>query len=129
MNLLLDTQAFIHWTTRPETLPVRAHDAVRSAENIVRLSLVSAWEMQIKSDLNKLKLDRSPRALFESELATGLFALLQIQLDHIDVLSRLPNVHKDPFDRMLIAQALHENLTIVTGDETIARYPVPTLWR
>jgi PIN domain nuclease of toxin-antitoxin system len=104
MNLLLDTEAFIFWTTRPEQLPARAHDAIRSGENVVYLSLVSPWEMQIKFTLSKLQLRQPPVPLVQTELNSGSFTLLPITLDHIDALSRLPDHHRashprEPDDR------------------------------
>ena len=129
MNLLIDTEAFIYWTTRPEELPARAFGAIRSRDNAVYLSVVTPWEMQIKFNLDKLELRQPPGPLVRTELDNGAFILLPITLAHIDALSRLPDHHRDPFDRLLIAQAVHENLTLVTGDKKITNYPVPTLWR
>lgn len=129
MNLLLDTEAFIFWTTRPEQLPARAHDAIRSRDNTVYLSVVSAWEMQIKFDLKKLELRQPPGALVRAELDNGAFTLLSVTLEHIDRLAELPQPHHDPLDRLLIAQAVHDQLTIVTGDRKIAAYPAPVLWQ
>ena len=129
MKLLVDTEAFIFWTTWPEKLPTKASDAIRSRENTVYLSLVSPWEMQIKFMLKKLDLRKPPVVLAHEEVNDGAFTLLPIAMAHVDVLTRLPSHHRDPFDRLLIAQAMHENLILVTGDEEIIRYPVPTLWR
>ena len=130
MNLLIDTEAFIYATTRPEKLPRRAMDAMRSRENTLYLSVVSPWEMQIKYDLKKdFELRLPPVPLVQSELTDGTFTLLPVTLAHITALAGLPRHHRDPFDRLLIAQALHERLTLVTGDEKVARYAVPTLWR
>ena len=64
----------------------------------------------------------------QRELDTGTVTLLPITLEHIDALSRLPDHHRDPFDRLLIAQAIHEGMTLVTSDKTIAKYTVPILW-
>lgn len=128
MNLLLDTQAFILWTMRPEDLPARARDAVRDGRNAVYISIASAWEMQIKFKLKKLDLRKPPREAIEFELATGGFQLLPISLAHVDALAGLPDHHRDPLDRLLVAQAIHENLTLVAGDAVMAHYPVPLLW-
>ncbi len=129
MNLLIDTQAFIFATTQPEKLPARAADAMRSRENTLYISVVSPWEMQIKFMLNKLELRQPPVPLVQNELIDGSFTLLPITLAHIESLGRLPSLHKDPFDRLLIAQAIDENLTIVTGDEMLGSYPVSVLWK
>lgn len=68
------------------------------------------------------------RDAVQFELDRGTSSIIPITLAHIDELSRLPSHHRDPFDRILVAQAIHEGLTLVTGDQTIARYPVPCLW-
>jgi len=128
MNLLLDTQSFLYWTNQPEKLTAPALNAICSAGNRVSLSLVTAWEMQIKYGIKKLRLNKLPRELFESELIDGTFTFLPITLDHVEALSRLPDIHRDPFDRLLIAQAIHEDLTLITGDNEIAEYPVRVLW-
>ncbi len=129
MNLLIETQAFIYWAMRPEELPARALDAIRSPDNTVYLSVVSAWEMQIKYNLKKRELRQRPGPLVQSELDTGAFKLLSLTLRHIDALSHLPNHHRDPFDRSLIALATDESLIIVTGDEKIAMYSLETIWQ
>jgi PIN domain nuclease of toxin-antitoxin system len=129
MKLLLDTQTFIFYVDRPDALPSAARVALEDPGNDLLLSIAAPWEMQIKSTLGKLQLSKPPAEFVQAELDSGAIQLLPIALAHINVLPQLPTLHRDPFDRLLIAQATHENLTIVTGDETIARYPVPTLWR
>ncbi|HVT87732.1 MAG TPA: type II toxin-antitoxin system VapC family toxin [Tepidisphaeraceae bacterium] len=129
MNLLLDSNVFVFVVQQPERLSPSARAAIVDPANTRYLSLVTPWELQIKSSLRKFDLGKPIRDIVLREMDTGTVQLLPITLDHIDALSRLPDHHRDPFDRLLIAQAIHENLTIVTGDETIARYPVPTLWK
>lgn len=128
MNLLLDTQALIYAFDAPDQLPPATLKRMADPANLLFVSVVSPLEMQIKVNLGKLKLTASPASLLQSELDRGAFTLLPITLAHIDALSGLPDHHRDPFDRLLIAQAIHENLSIVTGDAKIAMYPVPTLW-
>lgn len=127
MNLLLDTSTLI-LLVQGILIPEPARLAIEDPQNQVLLSLVSPWEMQIKFGINKLKLHQPVRAIIDAQLAHGSFTLLTITLDHIEELSRLPDFHRDPFDRLLIAQAIREKLTIVTSDKTFARYPVQTLW-
>lgn len=84
--------------------------------------------MQIKYSLGKLKLTDNPCSLVRFELEQGNLALINIELAHIEELSRLPSIHRDPFDRMLIAQAQSEKFTMVTADHRISLYPLEVLW-
>ena len=129
MRLLLDTQAFLYALRDPDALPNRARSALESFDNELLLSVVSPIELQIKVNAGKLNLARPVRDAVQREIDRGFVRLLPITLDHIEALSGLPFAHRDLFDRLLIAQALHENLTIVTGDLRVAQYPAPTLWR
>lgn len=96
--------------------------------NTVLVSAASAWELQIKQDLGKLKLSASIHSLVnEQEQINGL-ELLPIKLEHIWALADLPRLHGDPFDRLLIAQARHEGLTLVSADSVMREYPVEVLW-
>lgn len=128
MKRLLDTQSFIYFVDRPDELPSAARTAIEDSTNELFVSLVSPWKMQIKATLGKLELGKPPAALVQAELDRAAIELLPITLDHIDALSRLPNHHRDPFDRLLVAQAIHEGLTIVSSDQAIAKYGAPVLW-
>lgn len=128
MKLLLDTNVFL-WLVKQQPIPPNALAQLEDLSNELYISLVTPWEMQIKVGIGKLKLAGSVPSVTQTQLTASSMTLLPITLDHIDALSRLPDLHRDPFDRLLIAQAIHENLTIVTGDEVIARYPVSVLWR
>jgi PIN domain nuclease of toxin-antitoxin system len=126
MNLLLDSHVFIWWIE--DALPRAIRDACMDAGNRVSVSAVSAWELQIKQDLGKLKLSVPVQTLFDRELSNNGLALLPIQLPHIWAQADLPRLHGDPFDRLLIAQARHENLTLVSADAVMRGYPVEVLW-
>lgn len=128
MRLLLDTQAFFLLTHNTRAIPTRALDAITDAQNTRYLSIVSPWELQIKVGTGKMKLSRTVEQAVQFELDRGALILLPITLAHIDELSRLPSHHRDPFDRLLVAQAIHEGLTLVAGDRQIRLYPVPCLW-
>jgi PIN domain nuclease of toxin-antitoxin system len=128
VRLLLDSQAFVYVASRPEALPAAARAAIEHADNDVFLSVASPLELQIKINLGKLTLARPLVEAVRNEIDRGTFELLPITLEHIDVLAGLPSHHRDPFDRILVAQAIHENLTIVTGDRLIAQYPATTRW-
>ena len=128
MRLLLDSQAFVYIVRQPEALPVAARSAIEDSNNDVFLSIASPLELQIKINTGKITFSRPLRDAVQLELNRGTFAILSITLDHIDSMSRLPSHHRDPFDRLLVAQAMHEGLTLVTGDRHIRLYPVPCLW-
>jgi len=126
MKLLLDSHVFIWWIE--DTLPPAIRDACVDVGNRVLVSAVSAWELQIKQDLGKLKLSLPVQTLFDRQLSGNGLELLPIQLPHIWALADLPRLHGDPFDRLLIAQAQHEGLTLVSADSIMRAYPVEVLW-
>ena len=120
-QLLLDTHAWLWLKEGSPRVGRRARAAIASATS-VHLSIASSWEMAVKSAIGKV---RTPSALnFASELDRDGFRPLAVTFEHIAVVRSLPLHHRDPFDRMLIAQAMHEGLTIVTADPHFARYPV-----
>ena len=122
MRLLLDTHTLIWWADdRP--LAGAAAAAIRSPDNAKFVSAASIWEAEIKVQLGKLELEVD---LAAGSLAHG-FEALPITFDHARAAGRLPAHHGDPFDRMLVAQAQLEGLTIVTRDPVFARYPVAVL--
>jgi PIN domain nuclease of toxin-antitoxin system len=129
LKLLLDTHTFIYLIDNPDVLPTAARKAIEDSSNELLLSVVSPWEMQIKSDLGKLRLKDSVANLIQFELNRGVISLLPLELTHIDELSRLPSIHRDPFDRIMIAQSRCERLRMITGDGRIHLYPVDTLWQ
>jgi PIN domain nuclease of toxin-antitoxin system len=121
--LLLDTHAFLWWRTNDPALPARAREAVASAP-IVFVSSASAWEVAIKMALGKLRLSAS----IEDGVEMSGFEKLLIRFDHAVRAGSLPPHHRDPFDRMLVAQAQIENLTLVTHDAAFRLYDVDQLW-
>lgn len=128
MKILLDTHAFIWWAVGDARLSKAAADAIADPENGVFLSSASVWEIIIKSRLGKLILPEPVEQFIPRELATSHIAALSITHAHALRVSQLPDLHNDPFDRMLIAQALAETMTIASRDENVRRYPVATLW-
>ena len=126
MRLLLDTHALLWYLTTPEKLPAAAHRAIRSAENEVYASLASAWEISIKVALGKLDFDA--QGLAQALPAVGVVPL-GIGMEHTARVAELPHFHGDPFDRMLVAQAMCESMTLVSRDRDLARYGVKLLWR
>ncbi len=122
MNLLLDTHIFLWLNSAPEKLPASAERACCDPTNKLFLSLVSPWEIQIKQQLGKLQLQADLSDLIQTQRNENNLQILPIELDHIYALSHLPYHHNDPFDRLLIAQAQVESMTLVTVDKKICQY-------
>lgn len=122
MRLLLDTNALLWWLA-DEDLTTRAREAIADPVNLVTVSAVSAWEISIKKALGKLA---APDDL-EQQVLSGGFEPLPITIAHGIAAGQLPRHHEDPFDRMLIAQAVAEGLTIVTRDKRFGDYEVALL--
>ncbi len=121
MNLLLDTHAFLWAIGNPSNLSQRAREAIVDGNNIVFVSAATAWEIAIKKGIGKLQI---PEGDYLQELELHRFTPLNITTEHTLAVEHLPPHHKDPFDRMLIAQAQVEKLMLVTRDERIKAYAV-----
>ena len=128
MRLLLDTHAFLWWDLTPEKLPNSLRHSLENSGNVVYLSHISIWEMQIKSQLGKLNLRLSLEQLIQEQKATNGIMLQSLYESHIYGLDKLPHHHRDPFDRLLISQALIEGLTLITNDSQIQQYDINTVW-
>ncbi len=127
MRLLLDTHIFLWLTTQSPALAQQHRDAFLDPETIPYLSVASYWEICIKAGLGKLKLAPHWTRDFEQEIAASQVRWLPVEPVHCRELLRLEAHHRDPFDRMLVAQARVEDLVIATVDRRIQRYPVKTL--
>jgi len=123
MNVLLDTHILIWALENNPTLSENARNAIITGSNIVFVSSASVWEISIKKSMGKLKV---PDNLLE-ELLAHRFRLLDINAEHAQLAGELPLIHKDPFDRMLVAQAKIEKLTLISVDPHIAQYEVKIL--
>jgi PIN domain nuclease of toxin-antitoxin system len=123
VRLLLDTHALLWWLSNDPTLTQAARAAIARPEADVAVSAASAWEVAIKSSLEKLT---APSDL-EAQLAHHRFSPLAITVGHAMLAGALPRHHDDPFDRMLVAQARIEGMTLVTRDPRIGLYDVPTI--
>jgi PIN domain nuclease of toxin-antitoxin system len=128
MKLLLDTHAFIWMFDEPEKLSPKALAALTDRGNDLILSAASVWEMQIKIQLGKLKFTVPLRELVESQEQANGVLVLPVGLEHVLALDALPAYHKDPFDRLLAAQANVESAFLVSGDPVFSSYPVKLLW-
>lgn len=127
MKYLLDTHTFLWWHDRPELLSPNILEICQNFDNQVWFSLASVWEIQIKQQINKLTLDMPLADILTLQQQNGL-KLLPITVSHILELQNLPLHHKDPFDRLLIAQARVENAVLLSKDAKIEPYPITTLW-
>lgn len=129
MRLLLDTHAFI-WMDDDASgkLSPAAADAIADVGNTLYLSVASVWEMQVKIAAGKLTLSRHLKDALAGQRTDNALRILPIRPRHVFMLDWLPEHHRDPFDRILIAQAARDGLTLVTRDPQIGRHPVPTPW-
>lgn len=126
-RLLLDTSVLIWWLAEPNRLSTTARDAIADPGNQISCSVVNLWEIQIKAKLGKLDLHLPLPAIHAWIVEQEGWVLLPVQWPHIRRLDQLPAPHKDPFDRLLIAQAMEEQLTVVSVDPMMSHYPVAVL--
>lgn len=124
MRLLVDTHVLLWWLGNHRALSARARAVIADPANIVFVSAISIWEARIKQGLGKLDVPADFLAAVRSEA----FEMLPITADHADAVSALPDHHRDPFDRLLIAQATVENLDIVSANEIFPRYAPRVIW-
>ena len=128
MRLLLDTHAFLWWVAGSSELSRRARSAIADGKNECLVSLASAWEIAIKVSLGKLRIEAQLDRFLPEQLASNGFQPLAIDLRHVSRVARLPFHHRDPFDRLLAAQALEERVALVSGDPVFSRYSVKRVW-
>ena len=127
MKLLLDTHAFLWFATGDARLSRAARRALEAEDNELILSAASVWEMAIKAGLGRLALPASVEEYVAEKVAGGL-DVLSVDWTHAAAVEQLPPHHSDPFDRLLAAQALVENLPLVTGDSAFGSYGVKVVW-
>jgi PIN domain nuclease of toxin-antitoxin system len=127
MKILLDTQCWLLMSLAPDRFSPRALEAVEDRDNLLYLSAASAWEIAIKHALGKLRLPESPVTYVPTRVATLGVQPLAIELTHALRACELPPHHRDPFDRLLVAQAQLEDLPILTADPVFSRYDVETI--
>lgn len=124
MKLLLDTHILLWAAGRPDRLPSSARDLIVAPENELFFSAANLWEIVIKRSLGRDDFTVDPRVLRRALLDNG-YSELPIGSEHVVAIDSLPPVHKDPFDRILVAQALVEGITLLTADHALAEYPGP----
>jgi PIN domain nuclease of toxin-antitoxin system len=128
MKALLDTHVLLWWVENNPQLSNLATDVITNPHNDLYVSVASCWEIMIKFNTGKLPLPEPPVQFIQSCLSHNQFQSLAIELPHILQIANLPEIHKDPFDRILIAQAQVEKMPILTVDRLIIQYPVQTIW-
>ena len=128
LNVLLDTHVFLWLTAEPDKLSRRAVELLEDSSSEIYLSSVSVWEIVVKHSKGRLSLPEDPKIFIPRARTTYHVTPLALKEESALIGSRLPWHHQDPFDRMLICQALSENLTILTADRQIRKYAVQTVW-
>jgi PIN domain nuclease of toxin-antitoxin system len=128
MNLLLDTHALLWFFWDDPQLSATAKALIEDPANRKLVSRASCWEIAIKVSIGKLNLGEPSGTFLPREVARNLFEILPITLDHATAVESLPLHHRDPFDRLLIAQAMREGIPLVTADPVFDSYPVKRLW-
>lgn len=128
MRFLLDTHTFIWFAIDSPKLSAQVKTIIEDEGNEKLLSIASVWEMAIKHNKGKLNLSLPFRVLIEQQLSVNSLELLSINLDHLEAVSTLPLHHGDPFDRLLISQAMVEQIPVLSADSAFDAYPVQRLW-
>jgi PIN domain nuclease of toxin-antitoxin system len=128
VRLLLDTHAFLWWIADDQRLSPRAAALIGDGSNEVIVSAASAWEIVVKSRLGRVEVPTPLDRFLTAQLEANAFIPLPIQMRHALGLEALPDLHRDPFDRILVAQAVAEDLTLVSRDRVLSAYPVPVEW-
>jgi PIN domain nuclease of toxin-antitoxin system len=127
MKLLLDTHIFLWYINGDSHLPAATKDAIRNPDNEVYLSVVSIWEAIIKHQLGKLPLPQPPEIYLPEQRRLHLIDSLSVDEESVTRLAGLPPLHRDPFDRLLVCQAIQHSLTIATVDSVVQSYPINIL--
>ncbi len=128
MRLLLDTHAFLWWIADDTRLSGRARELIADSANDVYFSVASGWEIVVKAGLRRVLLPDDPDRFISEQLSVNAFQVLPVHLRHALRIYTLPDLHRDPFDRMLVAQAVSEEMAVLSADPQIARYPVEVVW-
>jgi PIN domain nuclease of toxin-antitoxin system len=128
VKLLLDTHAFLWWVEGAPAVGRRARAELANPDNDVFLSIASCWELAIKLSLGKLRLTQSLERFIPEQLSRNGFVLLGLEFRHVARVADLPFHHRDPFDRVLVAQALLDGFAIVSADRVFRKYGVTVVW-
>jgi PIN domain nuclease of toxin-antitoxin system len=124
---LLDTHTAIWYFSGDDALSKTAKEIILPLSNEIHLSIISAWEIAIKLSIGKLDIDGNTADFIQDAESNG-FIFLPIKPSHLAVYESLPLIHRDPFDRLLVATALDEQMSLISADKNIAQYDVPLIW-
>lgn len=128
MKLLLDTHTFLYFVNSSPLLSTPARDAIEDAANEIYLSIVSAWEIAIKSSLNQLQIPKPVEIFVPEQLWLNDFQLLPIKISHLGQVAQFPFHHRDPFDRLLAAQSIAEDFPLISIDAKLDAYGISRIW-
>lgn len=128
MRFLLDTHSLLWFLSGDASLSLRARRIIENPDDVILVSIASLWEIAIKHSLGKLKLAQPFNELFPHQLSINSISLLDIQLRHVARISNLEFHHRDPFDRLLAAQSLSEEIPILSSDEALDAYGLERIW-
>lgn len=127
MRFLVDTQSFIWFAEADPKLPAPVADLMERSDSRLVISIASLWEMTIKMSLGKLALSGDIAVMIDKTISNG-FTILPIEPKHLITLSTLEFFHRDPFDRIIIAQSISENMPLISSDDVFNQYPVERIW-
>jgi PIN domain nuclease of toxin-antitoxin system len=128
MRYLIDTHVFLWFLEGDQRLHKRVRSLIATSENEIWLSIASLWEIAIKTNLGKLTLSKPFAELIPQQLAENDIVVLPISLDDLNVVVNLPLHHRDPFDRLLIAQAISRSIPLISDDGNFSVYPITLVW-
>lgn len=128
MKLLLDTHVFLWWIADDARLAARARSFIADPESELFLSAASGWEISVKYRIGKLSLAEPPEVFVPKHLSANSIQALPVRMAHVLRVSSLPFLHRDPFDRLLVAQSQLEGLPLVTADPLVSQYAVEVRW-
>jgi PIN domain nuclease of toxin-antitoxin system len=129
VKLLLDTHVFLWWILDDPHLPQHVRGIISDSGNELYFSAASCWEIAIKAGLGRIILPARPEFFVAGQMAHNLILPLPVEANHALHVFSLPDYHRDPFDRMLVAQAQMEGLPVVTSDKMILKYKIKTIWK
>ena len=128
MKVLLDTHTFLWWITDSPLISSKVRDIVQNADNEIFLSAASGWEIAIKVQLGRIHLPDKPSIYLAKQMSLNAFQPLTITMSHSLYICNIPDIHKDPFDRIIIAQAILEGMPLLTKDSNMPKYGIQIIW-